>query len=233
VDTASFAANPEVFNEVFSRLTKIEGAANNLRGALFEFIAAELARREISQDITMNRVLKDENGAKVEIDVIAKRDRRSVHFIECKGYAPFATIPDELVEKWLNDRVPLVHKLARSHSDWKSLELHFEFWTTGKLTPESIAMIDLAKSKARKYSVEYRDAAMLRTLARETKDSGLLKTLEQHFIGHPMATAEVAVSRRSVSAARSLASKETGYLKSDQIFKESEGHNRSEQDDVF
>jgi len=205
-EAASFAVKPEVFNEVFSRLGKIEGAANNLRGSLFEFIAAELARREIAPDIIMNSILKDENGDQVEIDVISERNHKSVHFIECKGYAPFTTVPDELVKKWLTDRVPLIRKLALSHSVWKNLELHFEFWTTGILTPEAIEMIDQAKSRIRKYSVDYRNAAKLRILASETKDKGLLKTLEQHFIDHPMTTAEAAVNRRPVGAVRSLAS---------------------------
>lgn len=194
-EAANFAINPEVFNEVFARLGKIEGAANNLRGALFEFIAAEAARQTISSQISMNTIIKDESGEKAEVDVIAEKAHQSVYFIECKGYQPYGTIPDTYVERWLQ-KLPLIYKHTRSHSVWKNLEVKFEFWTTGKLSPESILMIQKVQSGVRKYGVNYRDAAAFQALVRETRDTGLLKTVEQHFLSHPMAEAKAAVDKR-------------------------------------
>jgi hypothetical protein len=207
---AHFAIRPEVFGEVFARLDRIEGAATNLRGALFEFIAAEMARQMFSQHVRINAIFKAPNGEKAEVDVLAEKSNQSVTFIECKGYQPLGTVPDSYLEKWLEKTIPLVYQEARRHPDWRSLKLHFEFWTTGRLSPEAIAMISNAQKKIRpsRYTINYRDAEAVHTAARELGDKGLLQTLEQHFLEHPMATAERDVGRRMVRSARSLASKE-------------------------
>lgn len=207
---AHFAIRPEVFGEVFSRLAKIEGAATNLRGALFEFIAAEMARQMIASHVRINVIFKAPTGEKAEVDVLAEKSNQSVTFIECKGYQPFGTIPDDLIEKWLKKTVPLVYQEARRHPDWKSLKLRFEFWTTGKLSDRAIEMISTAQRNIRpgKYSVGFCDADAVHAAARELGDKGLLNTLEQHFLEHPLATAERDVDRRYVRTAKSLAARE-------------------------
>lgn len=206
VEAASFAINPKVFNEVFLRLSKIEGVTNNLRGALFEFIAAAVVRHEQGSNIRMNEILKHSSGKTVEIDVLAQNGYKSILFVECKGYAPFATIPDSEVEKWLTQRIPLASKITLEHPDWKNLHQRFEFWTTGKLSPEAIAMIEKAKDQIRpnKYTIDYLDAAAVRTRTRDTKDKELFSTLETHFLKHPMAVAEQAAKSRVGSNPESL-----------------------------
>ena len=62
------------------------------------------------------------------------------------------------------------------------------------------------------YTLAYRDAEAVRAAARELGVKGLLKTLEQHFLEHPMATAERHVGRRMARSARSLARKEAMKL---------------------
>jgi hypothetical protein len=207
---AAFAtANPEVLNEVFSRLSKIEGAANNLRGALFEFVVAEMARLLFAgTNVKMNQHFQDDTGAKAEVDVVATDYRRKVYFIECKGYQPYGTVPDKYVLAWLEQRVPQVYQAARKHSEWKNLEIHFEFWTTGKLSPAATAAVEEARGRIRKYTVTFRDASAVRDLAKETRDASLIKTLEQHFLAHPMATAEADAAKKIAREACSLASKE-------------------------
>ncbi|KVW61710.1 hypothetical protein [Burkholderia ubonensis] len=211
-EAAVAAANPEVLNEVFSRLSKIEGAANNLRGALFEFVVAEIVRQLFAgTSVTMNEHFQDDAGAKAEVDVVATNHRRSVHFIECKGYQPYGTVPDKYVMAWLEQRLPLVYQAARKHSGWKDLDIHFEFWTTGKLSPAAIAAVEEASGRIRKYTVAFRDASAVRDLAKQTRDTSLIKTLEQHFLAHPMATVEAGAAKRVAREARSLASKESAY----------------------
>lgn len=217
---AHFAIRPEVFGEVFTRLDRIEGAATNLRGALFEFIAAEMARQLFAPHVRMNVIYKAPTGEKAEVDILAEKYNQSVTFIECKGYQPAGTVPDKYVENWLNKTIPLVYQETRKHPNHKSLKLCFEFWTTGKLSDEAVAMIKAAQQKIRsgKYSVAYRDADAVHKTACGLGDKGLLNTLEQHFLEHPMATAERDVDRRIVRAARSLASKEAAESELDAIF---------------
>lgn len=189
---AKASTKPEVFDLMFQRLGKIEGAATNLRGALFEYLVAELVRQTISANITLNRTFRDETGKEAaEVDVLAVESKKAVYFIECKGYQPSGTIKDDDVERWLNKRVPLIRQHALKHPDWKSLEMHFEFWTTGNLTEYAKAKIIAAKIGTSKYIVQYRDAADVLAYALGTKDKALIGTLNQHFLEHPLAKAEL------------------------------------------
>ncbi|WP_367871153.1 hypothetical protein [Luteolibacter sp. Populi] len=200
-DAATFVRDPIAFNKLFERLKNIEGAATNLRGALFEYVAAELARTKISSQIEMNRIFKDGPVIKAEVDVVSTTPKVSVHFIEAKGYKPRGTIPDELVKKWLEERVPWVYREARKHSDWKSLKIVFEFWTSGILSSEAKQMIAEAQQKIRpnKYTVSYLDSEGIRALALETKDAGLIKNLEEHFLKHPLSEPDVDPTRRDTT----------------------------------
>ena len=56
--TASQLIDPDQFDQLFSKLGKIEGAAIQLRGTLFEYLAADIARRTIAPSVTMNRIFK-------------------------------------------------------------------------------------------------------------------------------------------------------------------------------
>ena len=130
------------------------------------------------------------------MDVLAVK-AKAVHFIECKGYQPFGTIDDDDVERWLKKRIPLIRKQALNHPDYKSNKMYFEFWTTGKLSEKAVAMVQSAKDKTSKYTIEYRDAADVYAYAKVVGDKALIKTLRQHFLDHPMATVELAVKRPS------------------------------------
>lgn len=210
IQAAAFAIDPKVFNEVFLRLSKIEGATSNLRGALFEFIVAAVVRHDFSQDVRMNEILVHPDGAKVEIDVLARDGYLKVLFAEAKGYPPFATVPDSEVEKWLTKTVPLASRIARERADLRNLEQRFEFWTTGKLSPEAAAMVEKAKQEIRpaKYTVAYLDAAAVRSRTRDTGDKELFSTLETHFLNHPMATAERAARNRFAEPPENLANRD-------------------------
>lgn len=189
---AKACTKPEVFDVMFQRLGKIEGAATNLRGALFEYLVAELVRQTISTNVMLNKIFRDETGKEAaEVDVLAVEGKRAIYFIECKGYQLSGTIKDDDVERWLTKRIPLIRQKALNHPEWKSLEMHFEFWTTGRLSEAAEAKVIAAKTKTRKYFIEYRDATGVLDYALKTKDKALITTLNQHFLEHPLAKAEL------------------------------------------
>lgn len=195
---AAGLSDTKVFDELFRGLSRIEGAATNLRGALFEFWAAEVVRQTFGDThIRMNRIFVDETG-KAEVDVQATVASRQVRFYECKGYQPGGLIPEEEVDRWLERRIPLVYKQARASTEWKSCEFHFEFWTTGRLSTASIAKIELAQTAVRpgRYTLAYCDAQGLNAIAKATKDKALTDALRQHFLDHPMAQIARAEAKR-------------------------------------
>lgn len=193
------ADNVDKLEEIFSRLSKIEGAAINLRGALFEYVAAELVRSTSTfSDIRMNQIFRDENGKSAEVDVLAIHHNKSVRFIECKGYKPGGTVPDEQVTRWLEDRIPLVRRAALAETFWRGHRLDFEFWTTGKLSSEAQELVTKAQQSIRagKYSIKVVASDALHELGKTSQNPSLKKTLDEHFLCHPMETAERDVEKR-------------------------------------
>ena len=182
--TAINCADTETLSKLFSQLGKIEGASIHLRGALFEFVVANLVQQTISARVNMNEIYTDEDGQKAEIDVLAVENRRAVNFIECKGYNPLHAVPDDEIKKWLTKRIPRLRAIALDHPEWKNLPLNFELWTTGKLSDKAIAMIETAMSATKKYSIKYLDANAVREYAKKTKDKKMIDLLNEHFLEH-------------------------------------------------
>ncbi len=189
IGAARASVDPLQLQNLFAKLEKIEGATNTLRGALFEFIAAELARREFRGNVEMNRKYRRGGLDLAEIDVLIVVPNQVVHFIECKGYLPGRTVPHAEVEKWLHKRVPELFKLANEHPDWKNLDYRFELWTTGELSPESRTLIQNLQNSVRpeKYVIEIRTARDIEAMAVRTQDAGLVHLLRNHFLAHPLA----------------------------------------------
>jgi len=196
VQAAHASVRPEVFNELFNGLGRIEGVATNLRGTLFEFIVAELARQILGATVSLNKAFKDEHNNKAEVDVVAIKSNRSIHFIECKGYQPAGTLEDADIERWLKNRIPLIRKQAMTNSEWRNLEFHFELWTTGRFTEEAITSIEAAKKITKKYTIDYLDATRVAACAAQSRDPSLIATINQHFLMHPLATVEKKVDQK-------------------------------------
>lgn len=183
--------DPTEFDALFSKFGKIEGAANQLRGTLFEYLAADVFRKTGSHQVRMNRIYKF-GGKEAEADVIAVRDDISLTFIECKGHSPYGETPHSEVEKWLQHNVPIFFKAAKEHPDWKNLPMHFEFWTTAPLTQESIALLEKAKAEIRpsRYTISWRLGTEILSLCKDTKDDGLVIAFRKHFMKFNARTAK-------------------------------------------
>lgn len=184
LDAAQSAIDPERFNMLFARLGKIEGAASQLRGTLFEFLVADIARKTISADIRMNQIFKLENGEEVEADVIAIKQNQSVTLIECKGHNPEVKIPDEEVERWLVRTIPLLYKRVRRHDDWQALRVRFEFWATGKLSETARHLIESRRSETNpnRYTINTCLGAEMHRKCHSIGAKELAKAFKKHFM---------------------------------------------------
>ena len=158
---AETTIDPDGFNSLFKRLGKIEGAYGHLRGVLFTYLVADVARKTVSSQIMTNKVFKLPDGKKVEVDVTAIEDNISVTFIECKGYNPNTMVSDYDFKWWLQDRVPVLFKYVRSHPNWMNFKIYFEFWTTGLLSTDALTMFDSAQRKSTKIGTKSNYASLL------------------------------------------------------------------------
>jgi hypothetical protein len=189
---------PDTFakvDEVFKRLTHIEGAALNLRGTLFEFLAAETVRLGTGlATIRLNEQLRHVDGRGIEVDVLAVRHDHDVTFIECKGYKPGGLVPDEAVDRWLDDRIHLLNSIADEERFWRNCRRVFEYWTTGRLSPEAQEKFARA-AQTKKYDVVLVDSDEVQRRVNATNNAALKRTLKQHFREHPLEAAEAAAKR--------------------------------------
>ncbi|VVT16081.1 hypothetical protein [Hoeflea sp. EC-HK425] len=185
IEAAEYAIDPVKLDGLFKRLGKIEGAATQLRGTLLEFMAAGYFSRLVD-NVWTNRIFKID-GQSAEADVVAVAEGVSVTFVECKGYSPYATIPDALVKKWLQKSIPIFHKSALAHPDWRGLEIKFEFWATGQLSPEAEAMFSKAAAtiKRTRYEVRLLRVDDILSNFKSPRDRSLALALRNHFMRPP------------------------------------------------
>lgn len=205
-DTAKLTQNPDALDKVFNDLSRIEGAASTLRGSLFEFAVAQIAKSTFhGYPQEMNRIVKDSIGAEAEIDVLAHRPNHEVVFIECKGIHPISTLGDDEVAKWLNKRIPVIKGFVKTQPDWAHITQKFELWTSGKFSENALSMIKAAQQKSPKLDVHLRDADYVLAQAVASEDAGLSRTYRQHFVTHPMQEFEEAQKREQRKAEKAKA----------------------------
>jgi len=184
INAASSIFDVEKFEELFSTLGKIHGATNQLRGTLFEYLAAKAAERNGLGNIWMNRIFTSPDKRKAEIDIFALRHNHSITAVECKGYSPRATISDNLFQRWLQHNVPVAYKAMRDHPDYKNLPIAFEFWTTAPISEASMALYNKAKAELNenRYTINLRGPRDVTNICYQTSDASLIEAFEKHFM---------------------------------------------------
>lgn len=193
---AHSAIDPARFEILFSKLSKIDGATSQLRGTLFEFMSGEIARLTIASDIRLNQNFQapskeGHTDARAEADVVAVDRNKLVTLIECKGYSPWATVPEAEFDRWLEHNVPTCYAALRRHPDFSKLALHFEFWSTAALSDESLAKFERAKAAIRptRYTIDLKLGPDVRKTIKGTRDKGLLTAFDKHFVRDEMTPA--------------------------------------------
>lgn len=205
VQAATEAVDPEKFSQLFDKLGKVAGAAGTLRGALFEFIVADVTRRTVANaSIAMNTIYRKGGKDVAEVDVRVVVPGQEIRFIECKGLIPGNRLPDEEIEAWLTKRIPSVRRQTLDNPEFQNLTLTFELWLTGELSPESQRRIADAQANVdpSRYNIKVLLAQDIEESVRKFPD--LRKVVKQHFLEHPMAAPiDVInpVSKRKISQA--------------------------------
>lgn len=185
---ATQTIDAEKFSHLFDKLGKVEGAAGTLRGALFEFVVADVMRRTVGgANILMNKIYRKDGKDVAEVDVRVHVPDQEVRFIECKGLLPGRQLPDSEIEAWLTKRIPSVRSQTLENSEFKNIKLTFELWLTGELSPEAQRRVSTAQAAVdpERYTIKV-------LLARDIEESvkkfpDLRKVVKQHFLEHPMA----------------------------------------------
>lgn len=175
--------DPEQFDHLFRTLGKISGVTNQLRGALFEYMVADIVKRSNLGDVTMNRIFKVPDKGKAEIDVLTIQQNQQVFAVECKGCSPHSIIPDDLFKRWLQHNVPTAYAYVRQHPEWQNLPAHFEFWTSAPISNEMLALFENAKAaiKPSRYTIDLRGPQDVWKACVDAGEKSLIDAYSNHF----------------------------------------------------
>jgi hypothetical protein len=177
-------ADPDAVTDLFDNLGKIEGAASNLRGPLFELITAYVLTTLHGGKTSLSRIVSGVNGQRKEIDVLAEHPDR-VRACECKGHGPGTEVSLDEVKKWVEEALPIWREGIRG-LDTSEKKISFAFWTTGVFSPDAKAFLEARAQSTKKYQIEWLDGQGVLEEVRRTKAPRLVDTLNEHYIRHPL-----------------------------------------------
>ena len=203
IDTGATASvNPDHVERVLNSLTRIEGAANNLRGALFEIIVGSLVKDVEGGYLRSGEKWKDfETGRMAETDVLLDRpDDKGLLVVECKAKIPGARVNLEEVQKWRDDRVPLLHKIFKTDGRLSGKHVTFELWTNGPIDADAVAWLD-AYPAATDYSVGWKDGDAMKPYVEKASSAAIRRAMSDHYFHHPLAKIAARAAREAAPAA--------------------------------
>lgn len=202
-------ARPELIGELFDKLGRIEGAAANLRGALFELAVGHCVVKLDDGSIDIGRKVSDpQTGQSAEIDVIRVKGDREVWAYECKGHQPTHIVGHKVIEEWLTEKMPLIYRLVRRENRFRESAIHFEFWTCGSFSPEAEALLKEIAGRTRKYAIGWKDGEAVRAYVAMVRPKSVAKMLDEHFFAHPLAL----IDRRNKSGSPMIGDLDLGDL---------------------
>jgi hypothetical protein len=199
------AQRPEVVGGLFDKLGAIEGAAANLRGALFEMLVGHCVMKIDDGSIDIGKTIIDPDTAKsTEIDVFRVKEYREVWSYECKAHQPTEIVSRDAVEHWVTNRVPLMHRTLSREQRFQQCAFHYEYWTCGLFEPDALTFLREAAGRTKRYAIGWKDRDAVRAYVARVKPKAVAQMFDQHFFRHPIAIFEKRNSRASDSADQEL-----------------------------
>lgn len=180
------STNHEKIEKIFNNLIKIEGAAGNLRGALFELIVAQLVGSIEGGTVEIGVIVCDKAKNRAEIDVRLIKEK-IVNIYECKGHQHDSNTSIEEIEKWLTKSIPTIISSHRQETRFSGCHYKFEFWTCGSISPDAADLLEYHKSISHKYDIGWKDGKEIRKYSKQIKAPGIIKILDEHYFHHPLA----------------------------------------------
>lgn len=185
---ARAAVDPEKIDMVMSTLTKVEGAAINVRGSLFEITIGSLVKDVEGGFLTIGEERQDYiSGRKAEIDVRLDRGAKDgILVIECKSKIPGARATLAEVKKWYEDRVPLIHSILSNGGEYTDKPFRFEFWTNGPINDDAVEWLEGQTLEFDNYTIGWSDGQGVKDYADRSDTPVLRKILKEHYFHHAL-----------------------------------------------
>lgn len=180
------AANPEKINELFKGLTRIEGAAINIRGVMFEMLVGHIVlKTQNVSTVDLNKQISTDSG-KAEVDVIGFRSEAEIKCYECKGYEVKRLITAEMIDKWM-DRVQRIRKYYNQNQVYRERKMTFAFWTSSDFEPDAVDRLLYHKQRNTKIALDWKNGRDILKIVKEDNLNSIADVLQEHYLRHPLA----------------------------------------------
>ena len=178
--------NPGKILKLLDSLSIIEGAAINLRGALFELIVGHLVYQGEGNSIDIGIKVRNPEGKSAEIDVRRVKGKHQLAIYECKGYQPSTLISGDDIVLWISRKIPIIRSALLQEKRFKNINMSFEYWTSGEFSSEAIELLEKKSKETRKYKILWKNGSDILSYARKIKSNTMVDTLNQHYTKHPL-----------------------------------------------
>jgi hypothetical protein len=174
---ASLKTDPDKYLDLIRELKKYnDGLANNMRGTLFEYMVGHIHSIQC-QSIDLGRQVIANRG-RHEMDVFAVYGDKVV-ISECKALK--SMVDEELVQKWLNEKIPAFRAWLLTQETLRDKAQVFEYWSTSGFTEGARQMLE-DMNDAHRYKVDLFGPAEIRAKATEMKNKKLKESLDDYFL---------------------------------------------------
>lgn len=190
------ADSPNRLIALIDTLKDIEGRSQNLRGPLFELLAAYLVRRDaVSIDVGV-RVRDPKTAEAAEIDILKVLQMASQFVaIECKAREPGGIVEVDEVQHWLR-KTSVIQNGLRQNRD-REAEVSFEIWTTGDFSAEALNLLIDQKAARTRSRIDWKSGSDVLALATRLRERAISEVLRQHFLNHPLLTITPTLQKRA------------------------------------
>jgi hypothetical protein len=176
---ASLKKDPNKYLNLIAELKKYnEGLANNIKGALFEFVIGHIHSLDSNSSIDIGREIFSENG-KHEIDVLAIYNDKIV-FAECK--ATKSQIDEQTIDKWKGRKIPAFREWAKKQDIWKDKKLEFEYWSISGFDQNAQIILNNLIKTSSQIKVSYYSGNDLRLKTLKMKNRKLKEAVDNYFL---------------------------------------------------
>ncbi len=176
--SAVFTKEPQKFVKLIDILTKIEGAALNLRGVVLEFILARLYSNN-GYNIDIRQQIVSSKGEQAEIDVKAT-NHSEVVCVECKAKSEKNFVSKQELEEWESKSLPRIKDWLKS-SESLPAKKRFVFATSTDFDNDAKEFIKTKLSIHKKQPIEFVTGAEIVQWLKGQNESSLKNVFNEHF----------------------------------------------------
>lgn len=172
------ADDPSTVFGLVTRLSKLEGAALNLRGVAFELMIAHLLRAT-GHEAMLRHKIATSRGERAEIDVKAIRANELV-LCECKGKAPSNRVEHDELNEWCTKKLPRI--LSWLHDSDLPPKRRIEFYASTEFSPQAADLAEKISKLHRKVPVSFHTGSQLMQRMKDDGQQALVEIFREQFI---------------------------------------------------